>query len=161
MENKILIAFFSAGGATKQLAKKLAEASGNADLYEIKPEVPYTKKDLDWTDGNSRSTVEMHNLDYRPPIADKEVDISRYDMVLIGFPIWWHKAPTVINTFLEKYDFSGKRIALFATSGGSGMDESMIYLKDSVSDTAVFTGERRFRGTESREELARWIESVK
>ena len=117
--SKKLVAFFSASGVTANAAKILAEAAG-ADIYEIKPEVPYTKADLDWMDKSSRSTIEMQDKSSRPAIADKNADISAHDTIFVGFPIWWYIAPTIINTFLESYDFSGKTIILFATSGGSG-----------------------------------------
>lgn len=106
--SKKLVAYFSASGITAGVSKNLAEASG-ADLYEIKPEIPYTKADLNWMDKFSRSTVEMNNLTFRPAIADKDADIASYDTIFVGFPIWWYIAPTIINTFLESYDFSGKK----------------------------------------------------
>lgn len=102
-----LVAYFSANGVTENAAKVLAEAA-DADLYEIKPEAPYTKADLDWMDKNSRSSIEMKNKAFRPAIADKDADIAEYDVIFVGFPIWWYVAPTIINTFLESYDFSGK-----------------------------------------------------
>ena len=116
MSKKILVAYFSASGVTAKAAWKLSEAIG-ADLYEIKPEVPYTRADLDWMDKNSRSSVEMNNPSSRPAIATKLPDMEKYDAVFVGFPIWWYVAPKIINTFLESYDFSGKVIIPFATSG--------------------------------------------
>ena len=121
--SKKLVAYFSASGVTKKYAQKLAE-SADADLYEIKPTVPYTNADLDWRDQNSRSTIEMKNPDSRPKIAAKCAEMDKYDTVFLGFPIWWYVAPTIIDTFLESYDFSGKTIVLFATSGGSGIEAS-------------------------------------
>ncbi|MDR0746337.1 MAG: NAD(P)H-dependent oxidoreductase, partial [Helicobacteraceae bacterium] len=115
---KRLVAYFSASGVTAALAKTLAEAAG-ADLYEIRPDAPYTKADLDWTDNKSRSTIEMQDPSFRPAIADRNANIADYDMIFVGFPIWWYVAPTIINTFLESYDFSGKIIVPFATSGSS------------------------------------------
>ena len=117
--SKTLVAFFSASGVTRQVAQKLA-AAAQADLYEIKPAVPYTQADLNWRDKSSRSSVEMQNLAIRPQLADTDAKIEQYDRILLGYPIWWYMAPTIINTFLESYDFSGKSIILFATSGGSG-----------------------------------------
>ena len=116
---KTLVAYFSAGGTTEQTAKRLAEAAG-AGLYEIKPAVPYTSADLNWMDKKSRSSVEMNDRSFRPELADKDADIASHDRIFLGFPIWWYVAPTIINTFLESYDFTGKEIILFATSGGSG-----------------------------------------
>ena len=122
---KKLIAFFSASGVTAQAARTLAEAAG-ADLYEIKPAVPYTKADLDWMDKKSRSTLEMKDKNSRPAIVDSDAHIADYDVIFIGFPIWWYIAPTIINTFLECYDFTGKKIVLFATSGGSGFGKAVV-----------------------------------
>ena len=122
--SKTLVAFFSASGVTRQVAQKLA-AAAQADLYEIKPAVPYTQADLNWRDKSSRSSVEMQNLAIRPQLADTDAKIEQYDRILLGYPIWWYMAPTIINTFLESYDFSGKSIILFATSGGSGFGKSV------------------------------------
>ncbi len=135
--SKKLVAYFSASGVTAKAAKALAEAAG-ADLYEIKPELPYTKADLNWNDRQSRSTIEMKAPSSRPAIADKDANIAAYDIIFVGFPIWWYVAPTIINTFLESYDFSGKVIVPFATSGGSGFGDTMKKLRPSVSDTAVW-----------------------
>ena len=136
MSKKSLVAYFSASGVTARAAKTLAEAAG-ADLYEIKPKTPYTKADLNWMDKNARSSIEMNDPSSRPEIADQNADIASYDVIFLGFPIWWYVAPTIINTFLESYDFSGKTIVLFATSGGSGLGKTVEKLKPSVSDTAV------------------------
>lgn len=125
---KKLVAFFSASGVTKAAAERLAKAAG-ADLFEIRPAVPYTRADLDWTDKKSRSSVEMNDPDSRPEIAEKVPNMSGYDTVFIGFPIWWYVAPTIISTFLESYDFSAKTIVPFATSGGSGMGKTEEVLK--------------------------------
>lgn len=114
--SKTLVAYFSASGTTKRTAERLAQAAG-ADLYEIKPAVPYTSADLNWMDKKSRSTIEMQDPSSRPELADKDADIASHDRIFLGFPIWWYVAPTIINTFLESYDFSGKEIILFATSG--------------------------------------------
>lgn len=131
--SKKLVAYFSASGVTAGTAKKLAEAAG-ADIYEIRPAVPYTTADLNWMDKKSRSSVEMADKSFRPEIAENPVDISAYDTVFIGFPIWWYVAPTIINTFLENHDFSGKTIILFATSGGSGFGNTVQELKCSVPE---------------------------
>ena len=125
--SKKLVAFFSASGTTKKVAQMIAEEV-KADLFEIEPKVPYTKLDLDWMNKKSRSSVEMSDKKYRPAIMKKEMDMSSYDEILLGFPIWWYVAPTIINTFLEAYDFSGKKIVLFATSGGSGFGLSLIHI---------------------------------
>ena len=121
--SKKLVVFFSASGITKKVAQKLAKAT-DADLFEIQPNPPYTKADLDWTDPNSRSSIEMKNKASRPAIAGKLPDITAYDTVFIGFPIWWYVAPTIINTFLESYTWTGKTIVPFATSGSSGMGKT-------------------------------------
>ena len=136
MANKSLVTYFSASGVTKKVAEKLAEAAG-ADLFEIKPEVAYTEADLNWMDKKSRSSIEMNDKSFRPAIAEKCNNMADYDVVYVGFPIWWYVAPTIINTFLESYDFSGKTIVLFATSGGSGFGNTVAELKGSVSDTTV------------------------
>ena len=126
--SKKLVAYFSANGVTKSYAEKLAKVT-DADLFEIKPAVPYTKADLDWMDKNSRSTVEMKNPDSRPEIAEKLKDMEKYDTVFLGFPIWWYVAPTIVDTFLESYDFSNKTIIPFATSGGSGIGKTSDILR--------------------------------
>ena len=134
---KILVAYFSASGKTKRLAEKLAEEV-KGDIYEIKPKVPYTKEDLNWMNKNSRSSLEMKDKSFRPAIMDNNANIQDYDEVLLGFPIWWYVAPTIINTFLESYDFSGKKIVLFGTSGGSGFGNTLRELKVSVpQDTQI------------------------
>ena len=119
-----VVTYFSASGMTAQKAKELSELL-SADLYEIVPEYLYTVADLDWRDKNSRSTLEMKNRDQRPELKETDHDFSAYDEIWIGFPIWWYTAPTIINTFIEKYDFSGKKIILFATSGGSRIDKAV------------------------------------
>ncbi|MDR0746816.1 MAG: NAD(P)H-dependent oxidoreductase [Helicobacteraceae bacterium] len=156
---KKLVAYFSASGVTAALAKTLAEAAG-ADLYEIKPEAPYTKADLDWTDKKSRSTIEMQDPSFRPAIAGKDANIADYDVVFVGFPIWWYVAPTIINTFLESYDFSGKIIVPFATSGSSGLGETIEKLKPSVSGTAVLKEGKLLNGGLSKDALAKWITTL-
>ena len=126
--SKKLVAYFSASGVTKNAAERLAKAV-DADLFEIKPQVPYTNADLDWMNKKSRSSVEMSNPDSRPAIAETLPNMQDYDTVFVGFPIWWYVAPTIINTFLESYDFSGKTMVPFATSGSSGMGKTVDVLK--------------------------------
>lgn len=132
---KTLVAYFSASGTTKKTAQRLA-AAANADLFEIVPAVLNTDTDLNWTNKKSRSSVEMANPASRPEIANRVSDMAQYDTILLGFPIWWYAAPTIIKTFLESYDFSGKTIALFATSGGSGMGKTASDLKPCVGESA-------------------------
>jgi flavodoxin len=157
--SKKLVAYFSASGVTANAAKTLADAAG-ADIYEIKPEVPYTKADLDWMDKSSRSTIEMQDKSSRPAIADKNADISAYDTIFVGFPIWWYIAPTIINTFLESYDFSGKTIVLFATSGGSGFGKTVENLKCSVPDSTIIKEGKLMNGRPSVAEMQQWVESL-
>ena len=128
---KILVAYFSATGTTMEAASKLAKVA-NADLHEIIPEVPYTPADLNWRDKSSRSTVEMENKSSRPAIANRVENMEQYDTVFVGYPIWWYIAPTIINTFLEQYDLTGKTVVPFFTSGGSGAGQTMKYLKPSA-----------------------------
>lgn len=138
---KKLVAYFSASGVTKKVAERIADIA-NADLFEIKPAVLYTDADLNWQDKKSRSSVEMNDPMSRPEIAVKVEDMSQYETVIIGFPIWWYTAPTIIKTFLESYDFSDKKIALFATSGGSGLGKTVSDLKPCVSESARFVSEK-------------------
>ena len=128
MSKKVLIAYFSASGVTARVAKTMADAAG-ADLYEIRPEQPYTSADLDWMDKKSRSTVEMNDPACRPAIADKVQNMEQYDTVLVGFPVWWYVEPRIVDTFLESYDFTGKEMIPFATSGGSGIGKAEKSLK--------------------------------
>lgn len=157
--SKTLVAYFSAGGTTARAAKELAEAAG-ADLYEIKPSVPYTKADLNWMDKKSRSSVEMNDRSSRPALADQNADIAAYDTILLGFPIWWYVAPTIINSFLESYDFSGKKIVLFATSGGSGFGNTVDGLKPSVAADTVITEGKMLNGRQTAVGLKKWIETI-
>lgn len=136
---KKLVAYFSASGTTKKTAELLAEAAG-ADLYEITPKVAYTKADLNWMDKKSRSSVEMNVKKFRPEIEDKDANIAEYDEIILGFPIWWYVAPTIVNTFLEKFDFSGKKVVLFATSGGSGFGNTVKELQPSAPNTEIVEG---------------------
>ena len=157
--SKTLVAYFSASGTTAKAAKSLADAA-NADLYEIRPAVPYTQADLNWMDKKSRSSVEMNDKSSRPALADQDVDISSYDKILLGFPIWWYVAPTIINSFLESYDFSGKKIVLFATSGGSGFGKAVDGLKGSVAADTVITEGRILNGSFSASELKAWVDTL-
>ena len=144
---KTLVAYFSASGVTKKSAEKLAVAA-KADIYEIKPAVPYTKADLNWMDKKSRSSVEMGDKSFRPEIVKDDLDLSQYDTILVGFPIWWYVAPTIINTFLESYDFAGKKIVLFATSGGSGFGNTVKELKPSATGAEIMEGKLLNRATD-------------
>ena len=155
---KTLVAYFSAGGATKEAAERVA-AAAKADIFEIQPLIPYTKADLNWMDNKSRSSVEMHDKSFRPEIVKKELDTAAYDTILIGFLIWWYVAPTIINTFLESYDFSGKVIIPFATSGGSGLGRTNESLKPSCSGATLMQG-KLLNGRLSETELKKWAESM-
>ena len=137
--SKKLVAYFSASGTTKKAAERLAKAAG-ADLFEIKPAIPYTSADLNWMDKKSRSSVEMNDPSSRPEIAEKLANMADYDTVFIGFPIWWYVAPHIINTFVESYDFTGKTLVPFATSGGSGMGNTVDALKKLCSNADWKTG---------------------
>ena len=155
--SKKLVAFFSVSGTTKKAAEMIA-AETKADLLEIEPKIPYTKADLDWMNKKSRSTVEMSDKKYRPEIVAKEMDMSSYDEIFLGFPIWWYVAPTIINTFLEYYDFSGKKIVLFATSGGSGLGNTVKELQPSAPDAVITEGRLLNRGT--KQEISEWVSSL-
>ena len=157
--SKKLVAYFSAQGTTAAVAKKLAEACGG-DLYEIRSEVPYTSADLNWNDKTSRSSVEMRDTAFRPAIADKNAHVEDYDVVFVGFPIWWYIAPTIINTFLEAYDFSGKTIVLFATSGGSGFGKTVQGIKDSVAPSCTIIQGKLLNGPQNTASLKAWVESL-
>jgi len=156
--SKKLVAYFSASGVTAQLARRLAQTAG-ADLYEIIPEVPYTEADLNWRDKNSRSTLEMKDASSRPAMSGSCAGIGEYDVIFVGFPIWWYVAPTIINTFLEKHDLSGKTIVPFATSGGSGMGKTNQALSPSCPDSALLNG-KVFRSSASEKELQKWMEEL-
>lgn len=155
-----LVAYFSATGTTAKVAETLADAIG-ANLYEIEPAVPYTQADLNWMDKQSRSTIEMNDKTIRPTIAEKDAHVEDYDTIFVGFPIWWYVAPTIINTFLEKYDFSGKKIVLFATSGGSGFGKTVEELKVSVSDTAEMIQGELLNGEQTYKTVSAWVDSLK
>lgn len=153
-----LVAYFSASGVTARVAEALARAA-EADLYEIKPQTPYTRADLNWMDGRSRSSVEMKDRASRPAIVTGDLDLSGYDTVLLGFPIWWYVAPTIVNTFLEAYDFSGKTVVLFATSGGSGFGKAVDGLKASAPGAVIREG-KLLNGRQSAETLKAWADSL-
>lgn len=157
--SKVLVAYFSASGVTAKTAKNLAKAA-NADMYEITPVKPYTNDDLNWQNKKSRSSIEMADKAFRPSLADTNADISKYDTILLGFPIWWYVAPTIVNTFLESYDFSGKTIILFATSGGSGFGNTVRELKPSVSDDTVIREGKILNGNPSVSELEKWVKGL-
>ena len=153
---KALVAYFSASGVTGKLAKNLAGAIG-ADIFEIVPEQIYTDADLNWQDPNSRSSVEMKDRSCRPAISSKVENMAQYDVIFVGFPVWWYREPSIIDTFAEGYDFSGKTIVPFATSGSSGIGESGMNIGNLAKDAHVFEG-KRFAAGASTEELKAWAE---
>ena len=154
-----LVAYFSASGMTAKVAERLSEAIG-ADLYEIEPQVAYTKADLDWMDKKSRSTIEMNDPASRPAISGQRDNMDTYDTVYVGFPIWWYVAPTIINTFLESYDFNGKTIIPFATSGGSGMGKTNEKLQPSCPGAKLLEG-KVLPSNITIAELNAWVEHLK
>lgn len=156
--NHALVAYFSATGTTAQAAKMLAKAVG-ARLYEIKPAVPYTAADLNWMDKNSRSRKEMGDKRSRPALADADAPVGDCDVIFLGFPIWWYVAPTLVHTFLERYDFSGKTIVPFATSGGSGLERAAAALKSSAPGAKFLEG-RLLNGRLSEQALKTWAERL-
>ena len=151
---KVLVAYFSASGVTAKVADRLSKATG-ADLFEIKPAEPYTSADLDWTNKKSRSSVEMADKSSRPAIANKVADMSKYDVIFVGFPIWWYREPSIIDTFMESYDFSGKQIVPFATSGVSGMGDSGSIMQKLAPKAKVDSG-KRFSSGVSEADLKAW-----
>lgn len=156
--SKILVAYFSASGVTKNAAEKLAKAA-NADLFEIKPVRPYTDADLNWMDKKSRSTIEMNDLSSRPEIANKCENMGSYDVVFVGFPIWWYVEPRIIDTFLESYNFSGKTVIPFATSGGSGLGKTAENFKKILgANVTVKDGKMLTRASETV--VSAWIKSL-
>ena len=157
---KVLVAYFSATGTTKKVAQNLAKAL-NADIYEIKPAVAYTDADLNWHNSNSRSSVEMNDKSSRPEMVADNFSVKEYDTVFLGFPIWWGTAPHIVETFLEKQDFSNKTIILFATSGSSGMGNTDKDLKPSVSASTKIIKGKVLNGNPSVEELKNWVETIK
>jgi len=155
-----LVAYFSATGTTKRVAQNLAKVTG-ADIYEIKPLKPYTSADLNWHDSNSRSSVEMNDPKSRPELVSDNFSIDNYDTIYLGFPIWWGTAPKVVHTFLEKYDFSGKKVIIFATSGSSGLGDTANNLKSSVSTSTKIVEGKVLNGNPSVNELKQWVEGLK
>ena len=154
--SRMLVAYFSATGVTAKVAETLSEAIG-ADIYAIEPAIPYSKSDLDWMDRNSRSSIEMSDPASRPAIAGKRDNMDDYDTVFVGFPIWWYVAPTIINTFLESYDLTGKTIVPFATSGGSGMGRTNTELEQSCKGARLKEG-KRFNINVKEAELKTWAD---
>ena len=153
---KALVAYFSASGVTAKVAGNLANAIG-ADLYEISPAIPYTKADLNWMDKKSRSTVEMEDRSSRPAIRTKVENMDQYDTVFVGFPIWWYREPSIIDTFMESYDFSGKTVVPFATSGGSGLGDSYKNMQALAPSATVKDG-KKFSSSVSETILKEWAE---
>lgn len=156
---RVLVAYFSASGQTARLAKTLA-AAVSGELHEIRPQVPYDGADLDWRDPNSRSSLEMKRRSARPPLADTVADMGGYDTVFVGFPIWWYEAPRVVQTFLERYDFSGKTVIPFATSGSSGMGKTDAILQACCSPQTQWRPGRCMSSGESEQEVRSWVESL-
>lgn len=154
---KVLVAYFSATGVTEGVARQLSEVTGGT-LHEIKPARPYTEADLDWHDKNSRSSVEMRDRSSRPAITDKLAGVTDYDIIYVGFPIWWYTCPTIVNTFIESYDFTGKTVVPFATSGGSGIRKACQDLKSAYPDIRWYEG--RLLNRVTRRELEDWINSI-
>ena len=155
--NKTLVAYFSASGTTRKIAEMIAEV-GDFSLYEITPKELYTSDDLNWMNKKSRSSVEMSNKKIRPEITDTDAHIKEYDTIILGFPIWWYVAPTIVNIFLEKYDFSGKKIVLFATSGGSGFGNTVKELKPSAPGAEIVEGKLLNRA--NKQEIEKWVKSL-
>jgi len=155
---KILVAYFSASGQTKRLAQTLAGVTGG-DLYEITPEAPYTSADLNWNDKHSRSSVEMNDPSSRPAIAGKVKNMAQYDTVFVGFPIWWYQAPTIVQTFLEQYDLTGKTVVAFATSGGSGIGKTDSILQPSAPK-AIWKPGKRLNAGAGEKEITAWVEGL-
>lgn len=156
--SKTLVAYFSAQGSTARLAKTLASAAG-AELYEIKPAVPYERRDLNWMDKKSRSTVEMQDKRCRPALADTDAPVAEADVVFVGFPIWWYREPSIIDSFLAAYDWTGKTVVPFCTSGGSDLGEGQDRIEMLAKGAKVLRG-RRFNARASESDLKKWIETM-
>lgn len=154
----ILVTYFSCTNTTKKVALKIATAT-KGDLFEIQPQTPYTSDDLNWTNPQSRSSIEMKDLSSRPAII-KNIDIANYDVIFVGFPIWWYVAPTIINTFLESYDFSSKLIIPFATSGGSGAGQTDQYLHASCSDLTHWYPTKVFNTSIHDQMIEDWLKNI-
>ena len=157
-EHKILVAYFSATGTTKGVAEHIANGL-NADIYEIVPEEAYTDADLDYNDNNSRTTIEMNDADARPAISGSVENMEQYDIIFVGYPIWWGEAPRIVSTFMESYDFSGKTIVPFCTSGGSGIGSSASNLERLTSGATWLDG-RRLNGSDSQDTVMEWVDSL-
>lgn len=155
----VLVAYFSASGMTAKVAQAIVDAKG-ADVCEIKPQVPYTKEDLDWTDPQSRSSIEMKDKSFRPAMQDVDVNIAQYNTIYLGFPIWWYVAPTIVNTFLESKDFNGKNIILFATAGSSDWGNTAAELASSVSDTTQITTTKVLKSGFTPQDLQDFVSSL-
>lgn len=153
--SKVLVAYFSASGVTKKVAEELAKVE-KADLFEIRPATPYTAADLDWTNKRSRSTLEMKDLNCRPAVTGQVKNMAQYDVVFVGFPVWWGREPSVVDTFLDAYDFAGKRIVPFCTSGGSGIGETAKRIQGIVGAGAQVEAGTRLGGTVSEKDLEAW-----
>ena len=153
-----LVAYFSASGVTAKVAERLADTI-DADIFEIQPAVPYTEADLDWRNKESRSSIEMNDLTFRPRVSGQRDSMEEYDIIFVGFPIWWYIAPTIINTFLETYDFSGKTVIPFATSGGSGMGNTNENLSASCPNARILQG-KVFKSDATASDFAQWIDSL-
>ena len=159
MSNK-LVAYFSCSGVSKHNAELFAKVLG-ADLYEIKPKVPYSDADLDWTNNQSRSSLEMKNKSQRPEMADKNAHAEKYDEIILVFPIWWYVAPTIVNTFLEAYKLVNKRIVLFPTSGSSGFGNTVNELKPSVDASTTIEEGKVAHSKSSQKEVEQWVKTYK
>ena len=157
-EHKILVAYFSATGTTKGVAEHIANGL-NADIYEIVPEDPYTEADLNYNDNNSRTTIEMNDPNARPAISGSVENMEQYDIIFVGYPIWWGEAPRIVSTFMESYDFSGKTIVPFCTSGGSGIGSSASNLERLTSGATWLDG-RRLNGSDSQDTVMEWVNSL-
>ena len=157
--SRILVAYFSAGGTTAAAAHALARAE-DADLFEIRPVTPYTARDLDWTDKHSRSSLEMADPNCRPPIAERVADMDRYDTVFVGFPIWWGREPSVVDTFLNTHRFEGKKIIPFCTSGGSGIRGASDRIRILFGYRVEVDEGKRLGGTISEEDLETWMNGL-
>ena len=155
--SKVLVAYFSASGVTAKVAQKLAKAA-KGDLFEIKPEKPYTSADLNWNDKNSRSSVEMNDRSCRPAIASKLDNMADYDVVFVGFPVWWYREPSIIDTFIESYDFGGKTVVPFATSGGSGLGETAKNLQALAPAAKVVEG-KKLSAMATEAEIENWVKT--
>ena len=153
-----LVAYFSASGVTAKIAERLADTI-DADIFEIQPAVPYTEADLDWRNKESRSSIEMNDLTFRPRVSGQRDNMEEYDIIFVGFPIWWYIAPTIINTFLETYDFSGKTVIPFATSGGSGMGNTNENLSASCPNARILQG-KVFKSDATASDFAAWVDSL-